>query len=107
MSDSLELYIFEPVYIPIMLLILGLLYPVYLAITLSKIKLNVVTGITFTISFLLYLLVGLYMTDGGYYSDGQATEPQLFHGFGFLELILLSFPYIFLALGAGLGEKRK
>ncbi len=45
------------------------------------------------------------MTGKGYYLDGHTPEMLVFGGFGFLELALLTYPYIFLTLAVALGEK--
>lgn len=43
------------------------------------------------------------MAGSGYYADEHAT--RLFGQFGFLELILLSYAYIFIGLSVVLGKK--
>jgi hypothetical membrane protein len=97
--------VYEPDYIFLLLIFLGIIYLIYLALVISKVKLDTLTTSTLAISFLTYLLVGFYMIGKGYYVDGNA--PIVFHDLGFLELILLTYPYVFLALAASLGEKRK
>ena len=39
--------------------------------------------------------------------DEHPEYNLVFHGYGFPDLILLDFPYIFLSLAACLGEKNK
>jgi hypothetical protein len=95
--------VFEPLYIFGFLLILGLIYvPVFLY-TLFKFKLNIIGLIFIVISLGSYLLLGTYMVGVGYYSDEPSTN--LIFGIGFLELTLLSYPYIFITLSVLLGKK--
>lgn len=57
------------------------------------------------ISIIVYLLVGIYMVGGGYFQDGHSTDQLIFSNYGFLELNLLTYPYIFLALATTIGKK--
>ncbi|WP_336866131.1 hypothetical protein [Peribacillus frigoritolerans] len=103
--ESMSDFFYEPVYIPILVLLLGLLYLGILVNSFTKIKLNITGYFLMGISITTYLLVGLYMTGKGYYLDGHAPEMLVFGGFGFLELTLLTYPYIFLTLAVALGKK--
>lgn len=95
--------VFEPLYIFGFLLILGLIYVPVLLYTLFKFKLNII-GLFFTIlSIGSYLLLGTYMVGAGYYSDEQPTA--MLFGYGFLELTILTYPYIFVVLAVLLGKK--
>ena len=95
--------VFEPMYVAVFLLLLGLLYLPVLLYTLFKFKLNIIGLIFVILSIGSYLLLGTYMVGVGYYSDEPSTN--LIFGFGFLELTLLSYPYIFIALSVLLGKK--
>lgn len=95
--------IFEPIYIFCFLLLLGLIYvPVFLY-TLLKFKFNTGGFLFIILSLGSYLLLGTYMVGAGYYADGQSSGMLM--GYGFLELTLLSYPYIFIALSVLLGKK--
>ncbi|TWT06481.1 hypothetical protein FQV26_01310 [Planococcus sp. CPCC 101016] len=95
--------VFEPIYIFCFLLLLGLIYvPVFLY-TLLKFKFNLGGFVFIVLSLGSYLLLGTYMVGAGYYSDGQSSGMLM--GYGFLELTLLSYPYIFIALSVLLGKK--
>ncbi|MGE7758552.1 hypothetical protein [Peribacillus sp. NPDC097895] len=102
---SMSDYFYEPFYIPILLLLLGILYLGALVYSFTKIKFNNIGYFLFGISIITYLLVGLYMTGKGYYSDGHAPDMFLFGSMGFLELNLLTYPYISLTLAVALGKK--
>lgn len=107
MFHSSNQAIFEPNYITLLLIFLGIVYLIYFALTIAKFKLDVLTISTLAISFLTYLLVGFYMAGTGFYIDEETPDNLVFEKYGFPDLILLAFPYIFLALAVGLGEKRK
>jgi len=47
------------------------------------------------------------MAGAGYYMDEHPDYNLVFIGYGFPDLILLAFPYIFLSLAASLGEKKQ
>lgn len=98
-------YFYEPFYIPYFLVALGILYILIVFISFAKVKYNWIGKTLMGLSILTYLLVGAYMMGSGYYSDGYNSNLYIFSGFGFLELNLLAYPYIFLALAAGLGKK--
>jgi len=51
-------------------------------------------------------LVGVYMVGKGDYIDEKAPDSLIFHKFGFLELIILSYAYIFLGLAVGFGKRK-
>jgi uncharacterized membrane protein len=102
--DSTNPSVYEPLYIPLLLLFLGIMYLVYFGLVISKVRLDALTMSTLATSFLIYLLIGVYMVGGGYHADDK--DSLVFESYGFLELILLAFPYGFLSLAAGLGEKR-
>ncbi|MEF2093303.1 hypothetical protein V3595_01330 [Bacillus sp. CFBP9009] len=103
--ESMSDYFYEPFYIPILLLLLGLLYLGVLVYSFTINKFNFIGYGLIGISIITYLLVGLYMTGKGYYSDGHAPDLFLFGSMGFLELTLLTYPYIFLTLAVVLGKK--
>lgn len=95
--------VFEPMYVAVFLLLLGLFYIPVLFYTVAKFKLTVIGLVFIILSIGSYLLLGTYMVGVGYYSDEPSTN--LIFGFGFLELTLLSYPYIFVALSVLLGKK--
>ncbi|MEY9869072.1 putative membrane protein [Peribacillus sp. B2I2] len=103
--ESMSDYFYEPFYIPILLVLLGILYLGILVYSFTEVKFNIIGYGLIGISIITYLLVGLYMTGKGYYLDGHAPEILVFGSFGFLELTLLTYPYIFLALAVVLGKK--
>ncbi|WP_186673808.1 hypothetical protein [Sporosarcina sp. BP05] len=91
----------EPLYIFLFLILLGLIYiPVFLY-TIKKFKFNVIGLLFVFLSIVSYLLIGKYMVDSGNYAD----EHSSLFGLGFLELTLLSYPYIFIGLSVLLGKK--
>jgi len=100
-------YFYAPFYIPYFLVALGLLYILIVFISFARVRYNWLGKILVGISIFTYLLVGAYMMGSGYYSDGYNSDIYIFSGFGFLELNLLAYPYIFLALAVGLGKKGK
>lgn len=98
---------YEPPYIPLLLVFLGIAYFFFFSIIIYKFKLDLLTVSILALSFLTYLLVGVYMTGKGYYLDGHAPDNLIFRRIGFMELILVLVPYVFLSLTAGIGEKKK
>ena len=97
-------YVYLPYYIAVFLILLGVLYPVLFALSLMT---KVYTRIGYTLlalSMITYLLVGFYMVGVGYRSDYHTPDINIFAIFGFLELILLTYPYILLSLAIGLGK---
>ncbi|WP_270181323.1 hypothetical protein [Alkalihalobacillus sp. CinArs1] len=96
--------VYEPMYIPILLLLLGIGYLVVLSTVVMKYRFALSGKILISISVMIYLLVGMYMIGGGYYTDGHNEGPMLF-GIGFLEMIILSFAYIFIGLAVGIGKR--
>ena len=107
MFDSTNQAIYEPDYISLLLLLLGIVYVIYFGITIVKIKLDTLAISTLAISLLTYLLVGFYMAGFGFYIDEETPNNLVFEKYGFPDLILLAFPYIFLSLAASLGEKKR
>ncbi|MFE4704917.1 hypothetical protein [Peribacillus simplex] len=107
MFSSSNQAIFDPGYIFLLLIILGIVYLVYFALIVVTIKLNALIISTLTISFITYLIVGFYMAGTSYYMDEHPDYNLVFIGYGFPDLILLAFPYIFLSLAASLGEKKQ
>ena len=74
----------------------------------SKFKLNFIGWSLVILSIVSYLIVGIYMVGGGYYADsGYAKDgySSLLFNYGLPELILLSYPYIFVGLAILLGKK--
>lgn len=94
--------IFEPLYIFYFLLLLGLIYVPVVLYTILKFKFSLLGLLFVILSVGSYLLLGKYMVDSGYYADERSST--LF-GLGFLELTLLSYPYIFIGLSVLLGKK--
>lgn len=95
--------VFEPLYIFYFLLLLGLLYIPVVLFTLFKFHFTITGFLFIVLSAGSYLLLGKYMVDSGYYSDEHPSE--MLFGYGFLELALLSYPYIFIVLAVLLGKK--
>lgn len=94
---------YYPTYIAIFLFLLGLIYIPLFFYTIYRFKFNVIGFLLTGLSITSYLLVGAYMVGSGYYADEHVS--RLFDKFGFLELILLSYPYIFIGLSVVLGKK--
>ncbi|WP_078553096.1 hypothetical protein [Bacillus alkalicellulosilyticus] len=103
--DSSSVYFYDPIYIFFLLLFLGLIYIPLLGISFFKVKLSIIGIGLQCLSIIIYLLVGIYMVQRGYYQDGHATDQLIYSSYGFLELILLTYPYIFLALATTIGKK--
>ncbi|WP_057913839.1 hypothetical protein [Peribacillus muralis] len=103
--ESMSDYLYEPFYIPILLLLLGILYIGILIYSFTNVTFTIIGYGLMGISILTYLLVGLYMTGKGYYLDGHAPDILVFGSMGFLELTILTYPYIFLTLAVVLGKK--
>lgn len=93
--------VFEPLYIFFFLILLSLIYILVTIYTICKFKFNVIGLLLVILSICSYLLIGKYIFDGGKYAD----EHSSLFGLGFLELTLLSYPYIFLGLSVILGKK--
>ncbi|MFC9541408.1 hypothetical protein ACFTQ7_16250 [Lysinibacillus sp. NPDC056959] len=93
--------VFEPLYIFFFLILLGLIYILVTIYTICKFKFNMIGLLLIILSISSYLLIGKYLVDAGNYADKHSS---LF-GLGFLELTLLSYPYIFLGLLVVLGKK--
>ncbi len=106
-SGSSSEYMYAPDYIFILLLFLGLLFFGIFLYCLLTIKFNAIGFGFLIISIVTYLLVGIYMVGSGYYYDTDPREGHIFREYGFLELILLTYPYIFLTLACSIGQKRK
>lgn len=98
------LEIYEPLYIFIFLISLGLIYLILFFYVIYKFKFNSIGLILIFLSISSYVLIGKYMIDYGNFADERAST--LF-GIGFLELIILSYPYNFLVLSLLLGKKGK
>ena len=92
---------FEPLYIFIFLLIVGSIYFFVLIHVIVKFKFNWIGFMFLILSVGSYLLIGKYMFDSGVEADENSS---MLFGIGFLELILLSFSYIFLVLSILLGK---
>ncbi|WP_157727831.1 hypothetical protein [Aeribacillus pallidus] len=101
-----ELAVYEPYYISIFLVLLGLGYWVIIALVVSKFRFTIFGKLFLAISIVIYLLVGVYMVGKGDYIDEKAPDSLIFHKFGFLELIILSYAYIFLGLAVGFGKRK-
>lgn len=93
--------VYEPLYIFFFLIFLAFIYIPVTGYTIYKFKFNVIGLLFVSLSIISYLLIGKYMIDSGYYADGNSS---LF-GYGFLELTLLAYPYIFIGLSVLLGKK--
>lgn len=91
----------EPLYIFFFLILLGLIYIPVTIYTIFKFKFNVIGLLLVILSISSYLLIGKSMFDAGNYAD----EHSSLFGIGFLELTLLSYPYIFIGLSVVLGKK--
>ncbi|WP_285767250.1 hypothetical protein [Peribacillus sp. SI8-4] len=83
--ESMSDYLYEPFYIPILLL-LGLLYIGILVYSFTEVTFTIIGYGLMGISILTYLLVGLYMTGKGYYLDGHSPDILVFGSIGCLEL---------------------
>ena len=105
LTESMSVYLYEPFYISILLLLLGIVYIGILVYSFTKVTFTILGYGLMGISIITYLLVGLYMTGKGYYLDGHAPDILVFGSMGFLELTLLTYPYIFLTLAVVLGKK--
>jgi hypothetical protein len=101
-----ELAVYEPYYISIFLVLLGLGYWMIIALVVSKFRFTIFGKLFLAISIVIYLLVGVYMVGKGDYIDEKAQDSLIFHKFGFLELIILSYAYIFLGLAVGFGKRK-
>ena len=102
-----ELAVYEPYYISIFLVLLGLGYWMIIALVVSKFRFTIFGKLFLAISIVIYLLVGVYMVGKGDYIDEKAPDSLIFHKFGFLELIILSYAYIFLGLAVGFGKRKE
>ncbi|MCS1351707.1 hypothetical protein [Mechercharimyces sp. CAU 1602] len=103
----MDMVVYEPFYIFVLVLALGIAFLFYAGIVLSRVKLDVFVSIILAISGLTYLLVAIYMTGKGYYVDGNDPDNMIFHDFGFMELLMIIIPYTFLAIAASLGVKKE
>lgn len=104
--NVMEPSVYEPTYISILLILLGLGYLFLIGLAISKYQFKISGKIFLVISIVIYLLVGAYMVGTGYYIDEEAPDALVFHKFGFLELIILSYAYIFLGLAVGFGKRK-
>ncbi len=100
----MEIVYFEPNSIFVLLLFLGLFYLATFTICLVTIKFDVLGKLFLVVSLLLYLYVGYYMTAASYYADDKSLD--IFSSYGYLELIILVYPYIFLSIACRFGEKK-
>ncbi|WKA56558.1 hypothetical protein [Planococcus shixiaomingii] len=96
---------FEPLYIGAFLFILGLIYVPVILYTLFRYKLTGIGVLFILLSIGSYLLLGNYMVGVGYYLDENPTVGS--SGYGFSELTLLTYPYIFMTLSVLLGKKEE
>jgi len=99
---------YQPLYLFIYLFLLGIIYIPVFMYTVKKYKLHFIGIMLAVLSFVSYLIVGIYMVGGGYYADGGYAKDgysSLLFTYGLPELILLSYPYIFIGLAVLLGKK--
>lgn len=94
--------VFEPLYIFFFFIVVGFIYIPVVFYIVSNYKFNWMGLILVFMSIASYLFIGKYMMDAGTFADEQRST--LF-GIGFLELTLLSYPYIFLLLSVSIGKK--
>ncbi|WOD63587.1 hypothetical protein NQZ71_04340 [Niallia taxi] len=106
LTNSLSDYAYEPEIVVILLLSAGLFFLFILLYCLLNLKFNIIGFILLGLSIIIYLLVGIYMVGKGYYYDTDPREGHIFNNYGFLELILLTYPYIFLTLACCIGQKK-
>ena len=93
--------VYQPLYIFFFLILLGIIYlPVLLSI-INRFKFNAIGILFIILSIACYLLIAKYMFDAGIYADEHSSLFEI----GFLELILLSYSYIFVGLSVLLGKK--
>ena len=107
MFDNTNQAVYEPGYIFVLLILLGIIYLIYFGLVIAKFTLNILTISTLALSVITYLIVGLYMAGTGFFIDEQTPNNLVFESYGLPDLILLAFPYIFLSLAASLGEKKR
>ncbi|MDM5333840.1 hypothetical protein QUF56_11435 [Ureibacillus composti] len=93
--------VFEPLYIFFFFIIAGLVYIPVLFTIVAKYRFNLFGYFLVLLSISSYLFIGKYMMDAGTFAD----EQQSLFGIGFLELTLLTYPYIFVILAVVLGKK--
>ncbi|MCM3216375.1 hypothetical protein ABER75_00285 [Niallia taxi] len=103
---SVSDYFYEPFYVAVLLLLSGLLYFLLFLYCAVNVKFTKIGYCLLAISLITYLLVGIYMVGNGYYYDTDPREGHIFRSMGFLELILLTYPYIFLTLACCIGQKK-
>lgn len=60
-------------------------------------KFKIFGWVLISFSFAAFLLVLFYMADTGYFIDGNPEHTRLFTAYGFMELILLFYPYLSLS----------
>lgn len=101
----MELEYFNPDSLGYLTMILGLMYIVVLAIVLTKLKFEKVGYVFVGISVALYLYLGYFTTASAYFLDEKGTV-LIGQGIGYFELIILSYPYIFLSLACKFSSKR-
>ncbi|MCM3029784.1 MULTISPECIES: hypothetical protein [unclassified Niallia] len=105
--NSLSATVYEPMIVVLLLFSAGLLFFFILLYCLLNLKFNMIGFVFLGLSIITYLLVGIYMVGKGYYYDTDPREGHIFNNYGFLELILLTYPYIFLTLACSIGKKKK
>ncbi|SES44970.1 hypothetical protein [Psychrobacillus sp. OK032] len=94
--------VYEPLYIFFFFILVGLIYiPVFFYVIYNY-KFNWIGLLFVLLSLFSYLFIGKYMMDAGSFADEHHST--LF-GIGFLELTLLTYPYIFIGLSVLLGKK--
>lgn len=98
--------IFEPDYIAILLILLGIIYMGLLTLILAKYKFSIIGWCLLTLSIAIYLLVGVYMYGQGVYYDKYPMDKILIQT-NFPNLFILSYAYIFIGLAVILGKKEK
>ncbi len=86
-------------------MILGLMYILVLVFVLSKLKFEKVGYAFIGISVALYLYLAYFTTASAYFLDEKGSV-LIGQGIGYFELIILSYPYIFLLLACKFSSKR-
>ncbi len=100
----MEIIYYEPNSITILVCLLGIYFIVFWALCLGLLKFDVIGKILMGISMLLYLYVGYYTVASGYYADSRSLD--IFAPIGYLELIILAYPYIFLTLACKFSKRK-
>lgn len=105
MLDNTSDVLYLPEYLTIYMLLLILIYISLLIYFFNKFKFNRLGITLILISLFTFGMVAIYTLANGYFVDANPEHMRAVPNIGFMEIIFLPYPYIFLILAVTLGRK--